>query len=245
MTKSAPPETLSAPTRPARPDLFASPASGQQASSPRISVLASLDSRPAPAPRRSRRPIWLALAGIFGACALGVGFWVLTTQPTPNANLAERPPAPQPIATASISAPIESARVHQETAAAASIETIPLDPAPEKESTATISEPAATVSSPTPPSPSAHPSDQTETAGAGSPTKPHKSLLSALAAKPTPSEKTTTKTATKSTKTASTEREAMDTDVILLEALVAHNKKKSAAPAPSPITTPSEGDAKP
>lgn len=221
MTNTSPPETTTTPARPARPDLFASPPSGAQPAKPRISVLASLDPHPAPAPRSSRRPLWLALAGIAGVSVLSIGIWLVANQPAPSESLAAHPSAPRPAASAAASA--ETVHAHQEIAAPASIETIPSEPASDKTITTAASDSA--TEPPAAQAPVEPASAKAETPESGT----HKSLLSTLAAKPEAPVKSTGNGRTNNKKSTRTERDATDTDVILLEALVAHNKKKNAA----------------
>ncbi|WP_158239203.1 hypothetical protein [Uliginosibacterium sp. TH139] len=223
--------TPAKPTPPSRPSLFgpATEAAGQPAPQ-RISVLASLDARPAPAPKKKRRPLWLAIAALFSAGLIGSIVWELTDTPALLAQKPEPAVVAQPVPAAPPPAAAESSPAAELVAenAPASIERIEPDTP-----LAALEAPAAQASAPEE-APSPAPA---ETAA------PKKSLLATLAAPAantpeSPSRKSAApagKGNTSKAEVATAPRKvgkkdgaresANDTDVLLLEALVAHDPK--------------------
>ncbi len=234
MTQTIQPDSATGAPRPARPNLFASPGEAGGNTDQRISVLASLDVRPPAAPRRSRRPIWIALAGLFGVCMLSGGIWYAMSAPAGKEQgtppLAARPvvaptaeaSAPEPVHASAAPASIERIAVEQSAPASTSELPVAAQSSPEAEP------PVVAAAS----APAARPAPAPELAIAADKPEEHKSLLHSLAAPQKPAQKTV------AGKPKAKQKDSLDTDVILLEALVSHSKKNRAESAQNGEVTP-------
>lgn len=233
-------DTTAGPARPTRPDLFASPDKDSTASTQRISVLASLDARPAPAPRRSRRPLWIALACLSGICALSGGIWFMLASPAPDTSTAADAGRPRTLATAEPAQATQAPHPKpEESAAPASIERLATEQTeaatpPNTESPSAQSHPASedTVVAVAVPAPAPHTASPANDQEPAARPEAHKSLLHTLAAPQKPAQNPP------AGKTRPRAKESLDTDVILLEALVSHSKKTRAEAAPAGEVTP-------
>lgn len=233
-------DTTAGPARPTRPDLFASPDKDSTASTQRISVLASLDARPAPAPRRSRRPLWIALACLSGVCTLSGGIWFMLASPAPDTSTATAAGRPRTLTTAEPAQATQAPHPKpDESAAPASIERLATEQTeaatpPDTEAAPAQSHPASedTVVAVAVPAPAPHTTSPANDQEPAARPEAHKSLLHTLAAPQKPAQNPAPG------KTRPRAKESLDTDVILLEALVSHSKKTRAEAAPAGEVTP-------
>jgi hypothetical protein len=206
---------------PARPNLFAPLGQGDKPAPQRISVLASLDPKPLTPQRSRRRPLMLALAGL---CSIGIlaaaSEYLAQHRPgqTPG-TIAHPDPAAHTAASAPQADPRLLATPEQASSAPASVETLATEAPAQTAANAIIqTEPAAAAS------PASAPSEAEAT-----PKHPQKSLLTTLAApqeKPARDDAHKTSKALDKKKITTSNEASLDTDVILLEALVAHNKSR-------------------
>lgn len=235
MTPHASTDAPAIAARPRRPDLFAGRADENKSAPQHISVLASLDNTP-PGPRpRAKGKLWLGLATLAGVGIAGLVAWQLgssTPKPAGPSLVHQEAPATHAPAPAPLAAPSHTAASETEPApqAPAIIEVI-AQPVRMEAPEAPVASAQADADA-TPPS-----AENVATPAHEAEAEP-RSLIRALSA--TPAKPVPASAASEAPKKArpaparearnpqrKAERERVDTDVILLEALVSHDPKRS------------------
>jgi hypothetical protein len=215
---------------PTRPNLFAATGNARPENTQRISVLASLDANPTRTSHKRRWPIVLAtLAGVCVITLIALLSFHPASLSSPSA-VPERTAAARHTPNPASSAPPAAASIADSTPsteAPANIETLPAEspliesPLASLAPKLTQSEPLATVTSAPPSSPSA----KNETSHASK-----RSLLSVLSAPGVNASAPAHPKAKHATRKGDSLAEELDTDVILLEALLSSNPRRSSEP---------------
>jgi len=197
------------PAAPVRPNLFATPAAGEPAQQ-RISVLASLSQTHQSATRKRRWPLFLGM--FLGLCSVALLGFYLASRPAQKA----LPTPPMARQTTQVVAPAPQANTPVASSAPATNDSAPASIEAESSDTplATLTRTAPAVAAAS----AASPTVTEET-----PTHAKRSLLKALSAPPQNQEKPTPPSKVKKHKS-SADTDNVDTDVILLEALLSHTK---------------------